>query len=153
MIMTTDMATSYSGTNIVANVAYDTFLGTSATGAQAYEVMVWLGDFGGASPLSNNGYPATPYSNTSVGGTQFGLDIGANGNTVVYSFVATSKAATTFRFADIIPSCRPLLIAAHLAGISSSSTSTSRPTIISHQIYIYRASKRAARSLLAVMQS
>ena len=149
----TDIITSYSGTNIVANVAYDTFLGTSATGAQAYEVMVWLGDFGGASPLSNDGYPATPYSNTTVGGTQFGLDIGANGNTVVYSFVATSKAATTFRFADNIPSYRSLLTTANSVGISFSSTNTSKPTTISRQIYTYRVSKRAAKFSLAAMQS
>ena len=84
----------------MANVAYDTFLGTSASGAQAYEVMVWLGDFGGCSPLSNDGYPATPYAYTTIGGVEFGLDIGANGNTVVYSFVATSKAATTFRYVE-----------------------------------------------------
>ena len=71
--------------------------------------MAWLGDFGGCSPLSNDGYPATPYANTTIGGTEFGLDIGANGNTVVYSFVATSKVATTFRYVAKSPLCRRLL--------------------------------------------
>ena len=42
-------------------VAYDTFLGASASGANQFEVMVWLGLYGGVSPLSANGYPFTPY--------------------------------------------------------------------------------------------
>jgi len=44
----------------VAIVAYDTFVGTSAGGANTFEVMVWLGLYGGVSPLSANGYPFTP---------------------------------------------------------------------------------------------
>lgn len=63
---------SYTGTNLACNgtcltcfvcltradrctVAYDTFLGASATGTNLFEVMVWLGDYGGVSPLSANG--------------------------------------------------------------------------------------------------
>ena len=87
---------SYTGTSIVANVAYDTFLGTGPTGAQAYEVMVWLGDYGGCSPLSDNGYPPTPSATPTINGTPFNLIVGHNGNTIVYSFVAQSKAATNF---------------------------------------------------------
>jgi len=52
---------SYTGTNIAANVAYDTFLGASATGTNQFEVMIWLGLYGGVSPLSANGRP-TPLS-------------------------------------------------------------------------------------------
>ena len=87
---------SYTGTNIVANVAYDTFLGSSATGAQAYEVMVWLGDFGGCNPLSNNGYPPTPIATPTIGSVTWNLILGQNGNVVVYSFVAQSKDDTSF---------------------------------------------------------
>ena len=89
-------ALSYTGTSIVANVAYDTFLGTSATATASYEVMIWLGDYGGASPLSDNGYPPTPIATPTIGNTAFNLIYGHNGNTAVYSFVAQSKAATNY---------------------------------------------------------
>ncbi|MCJ1421782.1 hypothetical protein MMC32_008149 [Xylographa parallela] len=92
----TNWTWSYTGTNIVANVAYDTFLGSSATSAQAYEVMVWLGDFGGCSPLSNNGYPPTPVATPTIGNVAWNLILGQNGNVVVYSFVAQSKDDTSF---------------------------------------------------------
>ncbi|KAK3172596.1 hypothetical protein OEA41_005920 [Lepraria neglecta] len=85
---------SYSGSAVRANVAYDTFVGTSCTGAQAYEVMVWLGDFGGVSPLSNNGYPPTPTATPTIGNTAFNLIVGTNGATTVYSFVAQKNATT-----------------------------------------------------------
>lgn len=83
---------SYTGSAIRANVAYDTFVGASCSGAQAYEVMVWLGDFGSVSPLSNNGYPPTPTASPTIGNTQFNLIVGTNGATTVYSFVAVANA-------------------------------------------------------------
>jgi len=46
---------AYTGTNLACNVAYDTFLGASASSANEFEVMVWLGLYGGVSPLSANG--------------------------------------------------------------------------------------------------
>lgn len=58
--------------------------------------MIWLGDFGGANPLSDNGYPPTPVATPTIGDTPFKLILGHNGNTVVYSFVAQSRAATDF---------------------------------------------------------
>ena len=85
---------SYTGTSLRANVAYDTFLGTSPTSAQAYEVMIWLGVFGGVSPLSDNGYPPTPIATSTIGGVAFNLIAGHNGNVVVYSFVAQSSATS-----------------------------------------------------------
>ncbi|KAL8829983.1 MAG: hypothetical protein Q9170_005940 [Blastenia crenularia] len=87
---------SYSGTSLRANVAYDTFLGTCPTCAQAYEVMVWLCVYGGVSPLSDNGYPSTPVATPTIGGTAFNLIKGHNGNVVVYSFIAQSGAATKY---------------------------------------------------------
>ncbi|MCJ1310440.1 hypothetical protein MMC25_004104 [Agyrium rufum] len=92
----TNWTWSYAGTSIVANVAYDTFLGNTATSANLYEVMVWLGDFGGASPLSDNGYPPTPIATPTLNGVAFDLIYGHNGAVAVYSFVAHSKAQTTF---------------------------------------------------------
>ncbi|KAI4252172.1 MAG: hypothetical protein LQ352_004433 [Teloschistes flavicans] len=86
---------SYTGTSLRANVAYDTFLSTSSGGAQAYEIMIWLGVFGDIYPLSDNGYPPTPVATPTIGGVAFNLIAGHNGNVVVYSFMAKT-AATSF---------------------------------------------------------
>ena len=77
-------------------VAYDTFLGASASGTNLFEVMVWLGVYGGVSPLSANGYPFTPIASPTINGVAFDLAYGLNGNVKVYSFVAHSQAATPF---------------------------------------------------------
>ncbi|RMZ12992.1 hypothetical protein D0864_00551 [Hortaea werneckii] len=112
--MPTTWKWSYAGTNLAANgeyhpashslgrltnvlaVAYDTFVGTSPNGANAFEVMVWLGLYGSISPLSSNGYPFTPIASPVINGVQFDLAYGLNGNVKVYSFVARSRAATSF---------------------------------------------------------
>ena len=57
--------------------------------------MVWLGVYGGVSPLSDNGYPPTPTATPTIGGVAFNLIVGTNGATKVYSFVAQT-AATSF---------------------------------------------------------
>lgn len=54
--------------------------------------MVWLGEFGSISPLSNNGYPPTPTASPIIGDTQFNLIVGTNGDTTVYTFVAVANA-------------------------------------------------------------
>ncbi|EAW23294.1 putative endoglucanase [Aspergillus fischeri NRRL 181] len=78
---------NYSGSNIVADVAYDMFLSTSPGGDHNYEIMVWLGALGGAGPISSTGSPiATP----TVAGIKFNLYLGPNGSMQVYSFVAQS---------------------------------------------------------------
>ncbi|KAI9694897.1 MAG: hypothetical protein M1822_000513 [Bathelium mastoideum] len=87
---------NYTGTNLACNVAYDTFLGASASGTNLFEVMVWLGVYGGVSPLSANGYPFTPIASPTINGVAFDLAYGTNGNVKVYSFVAHSHAATPF---------------------------------------------------------
>jgi hypothetical protein len=91
--------------NVILVVAYDTFLGASASGANLFEVMVWLGVFGGVSPLSSNGYPFTPIATVTVGGTTFDLAYGLNGSVKVYSFVARGGAATNFS-ADLVSRSR-----------------------------------------------
>lgn len=84
---------SYTGSNIIADVAYDMFLGTSPTASASYEVMVWLGALGGAGPISTSGSPiATP----TIGSTAFNLYSGPNGAMTVYSFVAQSKSVTSY---------------------------------------------------------
>jgi len=84
-----------------AVVAYDTFLGSSASGTNLFEVMVWLGVYGGVSPLSANGYPFTPIATVTIGGQIFDLAYGLNGSVKVYSFVARGGRATNFS-ADLV---------------------------------------------------
>ena len=78
---------TYTDDNIIADVAYDLFT-TSQSGSTSaeYERMVWLDALGGAGPISASGSPvATP----NIGGSTFQLYSGKNGNTQVYSFVAS----------------------------------------------------------------
>ena len=58
--------------------------------------MIWLGVYGNISPVSDNGYPPKPIATPTIGSTPFNLIMAHNGNTIVYSFVAQSMAATNF---------------------------------------------------------
>ncbi|KAJ5084727.1 hypothetical protein NUU61_009306 [Penicillium alfredii] len=84
--------TSYSTTNIVANVAYDLFLSSSATGSEEYEIMIWLAALGGAGPVSSTGFAV---ASTTIAGVTWGLYEGMDVSMKVYSFVASS-AITNF---------------------------------------------------------
>lgn len=67
----------YTGTSIVANVAYDIFTSSTATGSAEYEIMIWLAALGGAGPISSAGSPvATP----TIAGVSWSLYSGYNGN-------------------------------------------------------------------------
>ncbi|KAJ4373277.1 hypothetical protein N0V83_003571 [Neocucurbitaria cava] len=79
---------SYSGSSIVANVAYDLFTSSSATGSAEYEVMIWLAALGGAGPISSTG---SPIATVTLAGTSWKLYNGKNGNMNVFSFVAASE--------------------------------------------------------------
>ncbi|KAG8810284.1 hypothetical protein FRC17_002993, partial [Serendipita sp. 399] len=81
---------SQTGSNPINNVAYD--LMTTASGnvndAHTYEIMIWLGAFGGAGPISSSGSPvATP----TIAGSSWRLFDGYNGSMRVFSFVASSN--------------------------------------------------------------
>ncbi|KAI0517311.1 family 12 glycosyl hydrolase [Xylaria bambusicola] len=79
---------TYTGSNMVANVAYDVFTSSSSSGSSEYEIMVWLAALGGAGPISSTGSPiATP----TVGGVSWKLYEGYNGAMHVFSFVASSQ--------------------------------------------------------------
>ncbi|ROW01630.1 hypothetical protein VSDG_02015 [Cytospora chrysosperma] len=83
---------SYDGSDFVADVSYDLWLAPTSGGTNAYEIMVWLGAYGGAGPISSTGSAvATP----TIGGHSFELYSGPNGDTTVYSFVAT-ETVTSF---------------------------------------------------------
>lgn len=77
------------------------------------QIMVWLDAIGGAGPISSSGSPiATP----TIGGQSFKLYSGPNGDTTVYSFVATSTI--TSYSGDIYPFLEYL--AEHESGFSLS---------------------------------
>ncbi|KAK7744994.1 hypothetical protein SLS53_003228 [Cytospora paraplurivora] len=77
---------SYTGSDIVADVSYDLWLAPTSGGTNAYEIMVWLAALGGAGPISSTG---SAVGTTTIGGHSFELYSGPNGDTTVYSFVAT----------------------------------------------------------------
>lgn len=76
-----------SGT-IVADVSYDFFTSSSATGSNEFEIMVWLAALGGAGPISSTG---SPVATVTINGVSFKLYSGPNGSTTVYSFVAVTE--------------------------------------------------------------
>jgi xyloglucan-specific endo-beta-1,4-glucanase len=78
---------TYSGTSIVANVAYDLFTSSSASGSAEYEIMIWLSALGGAGPISATG---SPIATVTLAGTSWKLYNGKNGQMNVFSFVANS---------------------------------------------------------------
>ena len=79
---------SYSGSSIVADVAYDLFTASSCSSTTAeYEIMIWLDALGGAGPISSTGQPvATP----TINGVPWKLFKGPNGSMTVFSFIAPS---------------------------------------------------------------
>ncbi|KAL3424661.1 glycosyl hydrolase family 12 [Phlyctema vagabunda] len=82
---------SYTGTSIVADVAYDLFTSSTSTGSNEYEIMIWLAAIGGAGPISSTGSTiATP----TIAGVKWNLYSGPNGAMTVYSFVAQSQATS-----------------------------------------------------------
>jgi xyloglucan-specific endo-beta-1,4-glucanase len=67
------------------------FTSSTASGANEYEIMIWLAALGGAGPISSTGSPvATP----TIAGVTFKLYKGPNGSTTVYSFVAASQTTS-----------------------------------------------------------
>ncbi|RJE23806.1 hypothetical protein PHISCL_03837 [Aspergillus sclerotialis] len=80
---------SYTGTSLTANVAYDLFLSSTASGSAEYEIMIWLAALGGAGPISSTG---SPIANVNIAGVSWDLYNGMNGDMNVFSFVAGSRA-------------------------------------------------------------
>lgn len=82
---------STSTTSVVANVAYDMFLSSSASGSNEYEIMVWLAALGNAGPISSTG---SAIATTNINGVNWKLYKGPNGSMTVYSFVAESTVTS-----------------------------------------------------------
>jgi len=91
---------SYSGDDIVGDVSYDTFLASSATADNDYEVMIWLEALGDASPISStytsSGAPDPVASDISIADYTWNLYKGTNGDTTVFSFVYSDGALEKF---------------------------------------------------------
>ncbi|KAK6330354.1 hypothetical protein TWF696_003450 [Orbilia brochopaga] len=91
----TSMTFTYANTNgMVANVAYDLFTASTAGSSTSnYEIMIWLGAYGGAGPISSSGSTiATP----TIDGVTWKLYTGPNGSMTVYSFVASNAPVTNW---------------------------------------------------------
>ncbi|KAI9650579.1 hypothetical protein NHQ30_000597 [Ciborinia camelliae] len=82
---------SYSGSSIVADVSWDIFTAATAGGTNEYEIMIWLAALGGALPI---GYESGALATATIAGHSFKLYSGPNGDTTVYSFVATSSVTS-----------------------------------------------------------
>ncbi|KAF2194788.1 glycoside hydrolase family 12 protein [Zopfia rhizophila CBS 207.26] len=82
---------SYTGSSIVANVAYDLFTSSTASGSAQYEIMIWLGALGGAGPISSTGQPV---ATVTLAGKSWKLYSGKNGQMQVFSFVASSNVSS-----------------------------------------------------------
>lgn len=94
----------YTGSDIVANVSYDLFTSSTATGSEEYvsppypvkspwqcltikqEIMIWVGALGGAGPISSTG---SAIATVTLNGSSWKLYKGINGQMTVFSFVAT----------------------------------------------------------------
>lgn len=78
-----------SGTNF--ETAYDIWAGNN----NAYEIMLWMNNYGNVSPIAESwtsaGKPVAAYTNVSVGGHTWNVYKGNNGSNAVYSFVRTSN--------------------------------------------------------------
>ncbi|KAH6893008.1 concanavalin A-like lectin/glucanase domain-containing protein [Thelonectria olida] len=83
---------TYTGSDIVADVAYDLWLAPSASADNTYEIMVWLAAYNGAGPISSTG---SAVATATIAGYEWSLYSGTNGDTTVFSFVA-SKTITDF---------------------------------------------------------
>lgn len=79
----------YTGTNMVSDVAYDLWLAPSVGAKNKYEIMIWVGSYGGAGPISETN--EKPLATVTVNGLKWKLFKGPNGDTTVFSFVAPSN--------------------------------------------------------------
>ncbi|KAK0475890.1 glycoside hydrolase family 12 protein [Armillaria novae-zelandiae] len=93
-----------SGT-VTANVAYDLFTSSSASGKNEYEIMIWL-DNVNAKPISYH-YDATgaaiaTVKSLSIAGYKWDLYYGNNGSNYVYSFLTSDKSAVKSFSGDLM---------------------------------------------------
>nr|AGC24033.1 xyloglucanase B [Rhizomucor miehei] len=98
---------SYSGSNIVADVAFDLWTSTANTSDFEIEIMVWLAAIGGAGPIGDS------VGTFSYGGYTWNLHKGNNGSNDVYSFVATEQIKSIK--SDLLPFFKHLIDSGYIS--------------------------------------
>ncbi|CAH0018965.1 unnamed protein product [Clonostachys rhizophaga] len=78
---------TYTGSGVVANVAYDLFSNTDCGTIPEFEIMIWLSAIGGAGPISATG---SSIATVTIAGASWKLWKGTNSQMTVFSFVAES---------------------------------------------------------------
>ncbi|KAF2748244.1 glycoside hydrolase family 12 protein [Sporormia fimetaria CBS 119925] len=94
--MPTSIQWSYDTQNMRANVAYDIFTHTDPNHVNSsgdYELMIWLGRYGGIWPISDT--QDRPIAKVNIAGYQWDLYYGHNGAMQVYSFVVPGDLRQT----------------------------------------------------------
>lgn len=86
--MPSKWAWTNTGSDIVADIAYDIFTGQASSGTADYEIMIWVAALGGAGPISSTG---SKIATVTLAGNSWDLYKGPNGSTTVFSFVASSQ--------------------------------------------------------------
>ncbi|CAG9954682.1 unnamed protein product [Clonostachys rosea f. rosea IK726] len=78
---------AYTGSGVVANVAYDLFSNADCGTTPEFEIMIWLSAIGGAGPISATG---SSIATVTIAGASWKLWKGTNSQMTVFSFVAES---------------------------------------------------------------
>ncbi|KAF6237932.1 hypothetical protein HO173_004133 [Letharia columbiana] len=103
---------SYSGEDVIGDVAYDAFLGegcSGTTGQHSYEVMIWLAALGSLGPIgsSDDGGSAFGFAprNVKISNYDWVLYYGMNDgtNTPVYSFIPPAGTQYNSFGGDLMP--------------------------------------------------
>ncbi|KPM45595.1 hypothetical protein AK830_g867 [Neonectria ditissima] len=82
---------TYTGDDIVANVAYDLFTSSTDGGDYEYEFMIWLDALGGAGPISATG---SAIATVTLADSEWVLYQGKNSQMTVFSFVASETVSS-----------------------------------------------------------
>ncbi|TKA28344.1 hypothetical protein B0A50_03811 [Salinomyces thailandicus] len=88
---------SYTGDDLVADVAYDMFTSSTASATEEFEIMVWLAALGSAGPISatySASGDAESIATPTVAGYSWSLYKGSNGAQTVYSFVPSQNVSS-----------------------------------------------------------
>lgn len=98
---------SYTGDNMIADVAFDVWTSTADSGDYEIELMVWLAAIGGAGPIGDS------VGTFEYAGQKWDLHKGNNGVNDVYSFIAP-KELKSFK-SDLMPFYKHLIDAGYIS--------------------------------------
>lgn len=73
---------------MISNVSYDLWLAPSASAKNQYEIMIWVGAYGGAGPISSTG---SAIATVNIAGSSWKVFKGKNEDVTVFSFVAAKN--------------------------------------------------------------